>query len=94
MNKLYTLVLLVNVPDPTPQAPPGLETIGEQVVGWSMWIAIISALVGFAIVAVKMAVGQRGRATMAADGASGIPWVVGALFLISSASAIVSALLN
>lgn len=82
------------VPDPQPAPPPGLESLGQQVVDWSFWIAIIAALVGFALVAIKMAIGQRGRSQMAADGASGIPWVVGALFLISSASAIVSALLN
>lgn len=82
------------VPDPQPAPPPGLESLGQQVVDWAFWIAIIAALVGFALVAIKMAIGQRGRSQMAADGASGIPWVVGALFLISSASAIVSALLN
>jgi hypothetical protein len=82
------------VPEPEPAPPPGLESLGQQVVDWSFWIAIIAALVGFALVAIKMAIGQRGRSQMAADGASGIPWVIGALFLISSASALVSALLN
>lgn len=97
MLKLYALAAIViadTVPEPDPAPPPGLESIGQQVVNWAFWIAVISALIGFALVAVKMAIGQRGRATMAADGASGIPWVVGALFLISSASAIVTALLQ
>jgi hypothetical protein len=96
MRKFAGLVASVAqaVPEPEPAPPPGLESLGQQVVDWSFWIAIIAALVGFALVAIKMAIGQRGRSQMAADGASGIPWVIGALFLISSASALVSALLN
>lgn len=86
--------VLAQVPDPDPEPPPGLEELGSQVVSWGVWISIITGVVGLIMVAVKMMIGQRGRATVAADGASGLPWVIAGLFLVSASSAIVSALLG
>src|SRR5437868_671755 len=41
----------------------------------------------------KMAIGHRNRATLAADGATGIPWVLGGLSLVAASAAIVAVFL-
>jgi hypothetical protein len=40
-----------------------------------------------------MMIGRRNRSSMAADGASGIPWAVGGLMVVSLASVVVSAII-
>ena len=77
------------VPNPAPKAPPGLAGPVNTVIAWAKWGVLICGVVGLLICAGKMAIGHRNRATFAADGATGVPWVLGGLSLAAVASAIV-----
>jgi hypothetical protein len=79
-------VLAAVAPNPAPQAPPGLTGPVTTLIAWGKW--------GVLICAGKMAIGHRNRATFAADGATGVPWVLGGLSLAAVASAIVSVFLG
>jgi hypothetical protein len=64
-----------------------------MLLGWLKWVGIIAGVVGLGICAIMMILGRRNRSNMAVDGASGIPWVLGGLSLISLASGLVGAVL-
>ena len=82
------------VPNPAPQAPPGLAKPVNTIIAWAKWGVLICGVVGMLICAGKMAIGHRNRATFAADGATGVPWVLGGLSLAAVASAIVGVFLR
>src|SRR5262249_32574458 len=72
--------------NPAPVAPPGLEGIGSTFISWIKWILLICGVGGLMVCGIMMAVGRRQRSAFAADGAAGIPWVLGGLTLGSVAS--------
>ena len=86
--------LAENVPNGPAQAPPGLETFGNEIVGWTKWVGIIACVVGLMVCGVQMALGRRNRSEMAAQGAIGIPWVGAGIVIIGGAAAIVGGLLG
>ncbi|GAA2614057.1 hypothetical protein GCM10010411_56200 [Actinomadura fulvescens] len=79
----------VPVPDPPPVAPPGLDKKMELLLSWGKYAVLICGLAGLFICAGQMAIGRKNRSTFAADGATGIPWVLGGLSLAVSAASIV-----
>ena len=86
--------LAAGVPDPPAQAPPGLTGPGrDTILGWIKWGTLIGGSVGLSICAVKMMVGHRNRSSLAADGASGIPWVLLGLSLAAVSSGVVGVFL-
>jgi hypothetical protein len=85
---------LAGVPDPAPQAPPGLTKPVTTMIAWGKWGVLVCGVAGLLICAGKMAIGHRNRATFAADGATGVPWVLGGLSLAAVAAAIVSVFLS
>ena len=86
--------VLADAPNPAPQAPPGLTGPVTTLIAWGKWGVLICGVAGLLICAGKMAIGHRNRATFAADGATGVPWVLGGLSLAAVASAIVSVFLR
>lgn len=78
------------VPDAPPAAPPNMKEPVELLIAWAKWGVLLCGMAGLLICAGKMTIGQRNRASLAADGASGIPWVLGGLSLASVAASIVS----
>ena len=78
---------------PTPVAPPGLQELGDTFLSWLTWILRICGVGGLIACGVMMAVGRRNRSAMAADGAAGIPWVLGGLTLGAIATLIVAFIL-
>ena len=94
---LLALVLadvLAIVPNPGPEAPPGMAEPAAQLISWMKWAGIIAGLVGFGMCSVMMILGRRNRSNMAVDGATGIPWVLGGLSTMSLAAGIVGALVT
>jgi hypothetical protein len=85
--------LAAGVPDPPAQAPPGLTKPVDTILGWIKWGTLIGGSVGLSMCAVKMMVGHRNRSSMAADGASGIPWVLLGLSLAAVSSGVVGVFL-
>jgi hypothetical protein len=81
-------------PNPAPQAPPGLTGPVTTLIAWGKWGVMVCGVAGLLICAGKMAIGHRNRATFAADGASGVPWVLGGLSLAAVATAIVGVFLH
>jgi len=81
------------VPDPPAQAPPGLTAPVNTILGWGKWGVLVSGVAGLLICSGKMTIGHRNRATFAADGATGIPWVLAGLSLAAVAATIVGVFL-
>ena len=81
-------------PEPAPQAPPGLQAKTNIFLGWMKWGGIIAGVAGFMIAGIMMVVGRRNRSSMAADGASGLPWIIGGLSLCAIAGGIVGQVLG
>ena len=86
--------LAVDVPNPSPEAPPGLAEPAGLLLGWLKWVGLIAGVIGFGACALMMIIGRRNRSTMAVDGASGIPWVLGGLSLMSLSAGLVGAVLS
>jgi hypothetical protein len=78
-----------SVPNPAPVAPPGLSSKMNTLLGWWKWGALIAGVFGLVGCGAMMAIGRRNRSTLAADGATGIPWVLAGLTLIALSSGIV-----
>jgi len=81
------------VPNPAPAAPPGLTGKADTIIGWGKWGVLMCGVAGLLISGGKMAVGHRNRSTLAADGATGIPWVLGGLSLVAASAGIVAVFL-
>ncbi|NAZ81034.1 hypothetical protein GTR02_04290 [Kineococcus sp. R8] len=79
------------IPDPPAVAPPGVGEKVTTLLGWAKWGGLIAGIVGLLACGIMMAVGRRNRSSMAADGASGIPWVLAGLTVVSFSASIVSA---
>ena len=79
----------VKAPDPAPSAPPGLEDKISTLVAWGKWAVLVCGVAGLLICGGQMAIGRKNRSSFAADGATGIPWVLGGLSLAATAASIV-----
>ena len=75
-------------PNPPAQAPPGLIAPVNTILGWGKWGVLVCGVAGLLICGGKMAIGHRNRATFAADGATGVPWVLAGLSLAAVAAAV------
>lgn len=82
------------VPNPGPQAPPGLADDANLFLGWLKYIGLAAGVGGLFICGIMMMVGRRNRSNLAADGASGIMWVIGGLSVISLAAGVVGVVLT
>jgi hypothetical protein len=83
-----SLYLAGGAPNPPAQAPPGLSAPVNTILGWGKWGVLVCGVAGLLICGGKMAIGHRNRATFAADGATGVPWVLAGLSLAAVAAAI------
>lgn len=77
------------VPNPAPKAPPGLTGPVSTLLAWWKWGALVAGVFGLIGCGAMMAIGRRNRSNLAADGATGIPWVLAGLTLIALSSGIV-----
>ncbi len=84
----------ISPPNPAPTPPPGLQGPVTTMVAWGKWGVLVCGVAGLLICAGKMAIGHRNRATFAADGATGIPWVLGGLSLAAIAASVVRVFLG
>lgn len=84
----------VDVPNPAPLAPDGLGDFGNMFLGWMKWVLMIGGVAGLLACGIMMAVGRRNRSSLAADGAAGIPWVLGGLTLGSMGAIVVGAIMR
>lgn len=87
-------VLAAAVPNPPPKAPPGLEQPAADFLGWIKWGGIVAGMVGLMVCGIMMMIGRRNRSATAVDGATGIPWVLAGLTVITLASGLVGTVLT
>jgi hypothetical protein len=85
--------VLAQPPNPDPVAPPGMQEVADTFIGWGKWILLVAGVLGMFICAGMMIIGRRNRSATAVDGAAGVPWVLGGLFLGAVAASIVGAVL-
>ena len=81
--------LAAGLPNPAPVAPPGLSDDVNTLLAWWKWGALVAGVFGLVGCGAMMAIGRRNRSSLAADGATGIPWVLAGLTLIALSSGIV-----
>ncbi|WP_206691312.1 hypothetical protein [Quadrisphaera sp. INWT6] len=84
-------LLTATIPNPAPVAPPGLGEAVNTLLGWLKWGGLVAGVAGLLVCAIMMMIGRRNRSAVAADGAAGIPWVLGGLTVIAFSAAIVGA---
>ena len=87
------LDVLAAVPQPKPQAPPGLENASNLILGWLVWGARVGGVAGVLICALMIIVGRRNRNQMATEGVFSLAWVFGGLSLVAVAASLVGAFL-
>ena len=94
MTSLTSLAteVLSQVPNPAPAPPPGTSGLANDWVSYFKWFALVAGVIGLILCGIMMAIGRRNRSSMAADGAAGVPWVLGGLMLVSLSATIVAAL--
>jgi len=92
-NHASSLPLAGGVPNPVPVAPPGLARRVGTLLAWWKWGSLVAGVFGLIACGAMMAIGRRNRSNLAADGASGIPWVLAGLTLIALSSGIVGVFL-
>ena len=72
-----------------PGGPGGPSPGSSSLLAWWKWGALIAGIFGLIGCGAMMAIGRRNRSSLAADGATGIPWVLAGLTLIALSSGIV-----
>jgi hypothetical protein len=77
------------VPNPPPQAPPGIEEVADQLIGWLKWGVLTAGMIGILVCAGMIIVGRRQRGGLAQEGLVGSLWVMGGLALASLAAVLV-----
>ena len=90
----HLAIAAFTVPPIAPSPVPGLSGPLDTVVGWGKWLAIMAGVIGLIACGVMMMVGRRNRHSFAADGAAGIPWVLGGLALVAISSGVVGVFLS
>ena len=85
----HAALVLAGLPPANPVAPPGVGTRIGTLLGWWKWGALVAGLFGLIGCGAMMGLGRRNRSAMAAEGATGIPWVLAGLTLIALSSGIV-----
>jgi hypothetical protein len=91
---LTALVVLTSaepVPNPPPQAPPGINELADQLIGWLKWGALAAGVVGLLVCAGMIVTGRRHRSGLAQDGLVGSFWVLTGLMLASLTAVLVGA---
>lgn len=85
------IILAPPVPNPNPQAPPGLSGPVNMILGWMKWGGIAAGVAGLLASGIMMALGRRGRHNTAIEGVTGIGWALGGITVVSFAVALVGA---
>lgn len=74
--------LPAEIQDVPASAPDGVEGTINQLLGWGKWISFVAGVAGLIVCGVMMLLGRRNRSQMSADGAIGLPWVIGGLSVV------------
>jgi hypothetical protein len=73
---------------------PGLGDTLTQWIGWAKTIGMFAGVIGFIICGVMMMIGRRNRSHLAAEGASGLVWVIAGASVVVMAPGVISAMMG
>lgn len=82
LTSTVALTLPTDIMNPPAAPPEGVEGTINLLLSWGKWIAFVCGVAGLIVSGVMMALGRRNRSQMSADGAIGLPWVVGGLSVV------------
>jgi hypothetical protein len=88
---LVTPIGTGSAPNPPPQAPPGINELANELIGWLKWGVLAVGITGILVCAGMIIIGRRHRGGLAQEGLLGSLWVLGGLTLASLAAVLVSA---
>lgn len=91
MIRVAAAVPLANAPDPEPNAPGGIQTAVETILGLILYLVIAGCVAGVLFVAGKLALAQRRGEP--AENLGGLLAVAGACVLAATAAALVNFLM-
>ena len=74
--------LPAQISNPAPRAPAGVASTVSDLLAWGKWIAFVCGVAGLIVSGIMMMLGRRNRSQMSADGAIGLPWVIGGLSVV------------
>ena len=92
--RVLSEIVALEPPNPDAKAPPGVDAVTNDFIGYLKWGGLVAGVVGLIIIGIIMAVGRRNRSNASVEAAAGIPWVFGGLTLISFAAALVGTVLS
>jgi hypothetical protein len=82
------------ITNPGAKVPPGLGNTLENWIAYAKYIAMIAGAIGIIICGIMMMIGRTNRHHMAANGASGLVWVIAGLSVTSLAVGITTSILG
>ncbi len=82
--------VLADLTNPSADAPDAVKKQWSEIMGLAKWVAFAAGAIGLLVAGAMMSVGRRHRSSTAADGAVGIPWVIGGLSTVALAVPIVN----
>ena len=82
-----------NVPNPRPDAPPGLQSQVDKLLNLLMWFGLAAVVAGFIIAGITLAAAHRSGHGGGRDGIERVLYVCGGAIVIGSASALAGWLL-
>lgn len=84
------LGVLADLSNPAPKAPAELTAQWSRLMALAKWVGFAAGALGLLGAGVMMSLGRRHRSSTAADGAAGVPWVLGGLSAVVLAVPIVN----
>jgi ABC-type Fe3+-siderophore transport system permease subunit len=87
----WLALVVAQAPNPPPAAPPGLEGITRQLLGWMKWLVIAAGVGGILYCAFLVIIGRRNRSATAYEGLAGSAFVLAGLAMASVAAVMVGA---
>jgi hypothetical protein len=76
------------------QPIPGLGDTLSQWIGWAKSIGMFAGVMGLMICGIMMMIGRRNRSHLAAEGASGMVWVIAGASVVVMAPGLITALMG
>lgn len=90
----HLTVLADSLPNPGPQAPPGMGKTFSDWISWGKYIGMFAGVMGFIACGIMMMVGRRNRSHLSAEGAGGLVWVIAGGSVVTLSVSIVTALMG
>lgn len=90
----HLLILADRIPNPPPQAPPGMEKTFSDWLSWGKYIGMFAGAIGLIACGVMMSIGRRNRSHLAAEGAGGVVWVIAGVSTVTLSVSVVVAMMG